>query len=314
MSAFLPANEYLALPRDPQKWVIKDLITTSGLTNVFGAPKAGKSFACLGMAHAISQNKPDWLGFPVLKHGPVAYLQIDTPREEWAGRLLDMQALGFDISNIHVCDMLMTKSYPMNVLDPEQLRWLRESLAELKPVVVFIDTLREAHDGDENDATIMKNVVTNLVAACRPASIVFLSHARKTTAFTANGGDDLMSDNRGSSYVPGRMDVIVKFTKKTMSYKGRSIGEGIMNIRKGEGGMIEVDGKTAEYFTLLRARVTEMRAADPDITYNAMAVILHEEKLGPSKRTLNDHIKLFLEQGVELTPRLVKSRKSKQTV
>lgn len=33
-----------------------------------------------------------------------------------------------------------------------------------------------------------------------------------------------MDQNRGSSYVPGRMDVIIKLTQKRMAFKGRATG------------------------------------------------------------------------------------------
>lgn len=314
MPSFLPASEYLALPRDPQKWVIKDLITSGGLTNLYGKPKAGKSFAALGMAHAIASGQPEWLGFPVFKHGTVAYLQIDTPRAEWASRLETMTAKGYDVSNIYICDMLMTKEYPVNMIDPEQFKWLRDELQALKPIVVFIDTIREAHSGDENDSTVMRNVVTNIVAAARPAAIVLLSHTRKAAEAAAREGtDDLMSDNRGSGYIAGRMDAVIKMNGNSqhatsMQYKGRGPGNGRIVVTQDEDtGLIMLDGGDAAYRTLMIETVTILRAQDASVSINRIAETIAEKTTHKKLRSITEDVKSYLRSiGVQIKGRAKK--------
>lgn len=299
-SAFLPGDVYLQLPRDPQPWVIRDLIPVSGLTNLYGKPKAGKSFAALGMAHAIASGQPDWLGFQVLKSGPVAYLQIDTPREEWAGRVHDMRNQGMDMHNVNICDMFMLGFYPFNILDPDHFNWLKAQLEVLKPVVVFIDTIREAHNGDENDSTVMKNVVTGLVAACRPAAMVFLSHSRKDTMFTSQGGDDLMADARGSSYIAGRMDCVIKMTGNGkhatgMQYKGRSKGNGRVSVAQHEEtGLILLDGEDAAYHALIEATANDMLTKNHKVSVKAIADRVETLTTHKKHRTITKHVKAYL--------------------
>jgi len=231
-----------------------------------------------------------------MKHGPVAYLQIDTPRGEWASRVDAIEKSGRSLDSVFFCDMLMVKFYPFNVSEPEHFNWLKSELDALQPVVVFIDTIREAHAGDENDSTVMKNVITNLVAACRPAAVVLLSHSRKDTLFTANGGDDLMSDARGSSYLAGRMDCVIKMTGNQevatgMQYKGRSAGRGHLKVTQDdETGLVIFDTEEAAYHGLLRARVLAMRQADPNITVNKMAEQLSLETKYRAKRSINHDI------------------------
>lgn len=300
MPAFINGPSYLFLPRDPTKWVIKHLIPVSGLTNVFGKPKAGKSFASLGMAIAISSGQPDWNGFAIEKHGPVAYLQIDTPRGEWADRISVISNAGHDLSNVHFCDMLMTPGYPFNILAEDQHTWLKNGLAELQPVVVFIDTIREAHGTDENDSTAMRNVVTQLVAAARPAAVVLISHSRKDTMFTATGGDDLMNDARGSSYISGRMDTVIKFTTNDkhatgMIYRGRSVGQGRLAVTQDETGLVVLDGAAETYAALLHDRVVAMRTENPKITINAMAEDIAHRTEFKKKRSIDSDIKKFLQ-------------------
>lgn|GEM_PF-1412181 len=223
---FVPSTVYQQLPKSPQKWVIDKIIPVGGLVNIFGKPKTGKSFLALGMAQAIVNGEPDWEGYPIHTHGSVAYLQIDTPREEWSDRIGRLSLTPMDGRELWIADMWQVPQFPFDILDPQQtgVRWLKDQLAAINPALTIIDTLREAHGADENDSTAMRNVLAYLVAACRPSAIVLLSHARKDTIMTASGDDDMMDQNRGSSYIPGRMDVIIKLTQKRMMFKGRATG------------------------------------------------------------------------------------------
>lgn len=223
---FVPSATYQQLPKSPQKWVVEKLIPVGGLVNIFGKPKTGKSFLALGMAQAIINGEPDWEGYPIHTHGNVAYLQIDTPREEWSDRIGRLPLTPTPDRDLYIADMWQVPQFPFDILDPQQtgVRWLKDQMATIQPVVTIIDTLREAHGADENDSTAMRNVLAYLVAACRPSAIVLLSHARKDTILSSMGEDDMMDQNRGSSYVPGRMDVIIKLTQKRMAFKGRATG------------------------------------------------------------------------------------------
>lgn len=220
---FAAVKEYLQLPREPQPWVLDKLIPIGGLVNVYAKPKVGKSFMVLQWAKAVANGESDWEGFEVRKHGPVAYLQIDTPREEWAERLERIEWKE-DSPGLWIADMWMVPEFPFNILNPQQteMRWLREQLEKIQPVMVVIDTMREVHGGDENDSTVMRNVIANLVGVCRPAAIILISHSRKDSILTQSGDESMMDQARGSSYVAGRMDMIVKVSERRMTYKGRS--------------------------------------------------------------------------------------------
>jgi RecA-family ATPase len=319
--AFLSGEDYLALPRDPQPWVIKDLIAVGGLTNLYGKPKTGKSFVALGQAHAIAdENVDEWLNFPVLKHGPVAYLQIDTPRGIWAERIKDIHESGRLFSaaptdgrhGVFFCDSISADIFPFNVVLPAHHDWLKKQLTLIQPVVVYIDTIRETHEGDENDSTNMKNVITSLVDACRPAAVVLLSHARKDTLFTSQGGDDLMSDARGSNYLAGKMDCVIKMTgaaKPTgLHYGGRAAGRGRLSVTQEPGtGLVMLDGEDAKYQELLRRRVTELRAQAPEMSVNAMAEIIGTETKHREVRTITTNINTLL--GLKSRVRKKKSSK-----
>jgi hypothetical protein len=230
--AFIAGPGYVALPRKGGAWIIEDLLPIGGgLLNVFGQPKKGKSYLALQLAAAIADPQQDVvLGFPVQTHGPVAYLQIDTPRALWAERLENLTALGMCFDNVMMADQELVP-YPFNILG-EGFGWLQQNLKLIAPfpVAVVVDTLREIHGGEENDSGHMRNVVNLMVEAVRPASLILLSHARKEFGDASNGS--LMSDNRGSSYVPGRMDCVLKVNDTSLQFQGRTVGESRVVVKR----------------------------------------------------------------------------------
>ena len=261
---FVPSGAYQSLPKAPQPWVIEKLIPMGGLVNLYGKPKTGKSFLALSLAQSIVNNEPDWCGYTIAAPGPVAYLQIDTPREEWSARLAKLSIKPSPTSDLWIADMWQVPEFPFNILNPQQteLRWLKQSIASIKPVLTVIDTLREVHGGDENDSTNMRNVIAHLVDACRPSAILLLSHARKDSMLTVNGDDDMMDQARGSSYVAGRMDVVMKLTQKRLMFKGRATGQTIETIHQDEAtGLIVIEPSTADQ--TVRTLLGDIKAALP---------------------------------------------------
>lgn len=203
---------------------------------LYGDPKVGKSFAALQLAGAL-QAGSNWLGFATRKSS-VVYLQLDTPRNVWQARLFDLQKKGALVGNMpHMADRESLQTWPFDILKPDHLIMLREELQQLKPDLVIIDTLRESHSADENDSTEMQEAVAALVAATQPAAMCLISHSRKPSQ---DEGFSLMNDNRGSSYVVGRMDAIVRFTPKSARVSGRSIEEHSLDLERADSGFWEV--------------------------------------------------------------------------
>ena len=54
-------------------------------------------------------------------------------------------------------------------------------------------------------------------------------------------GADLLADQRGSGYTAGRVDAVIRFTKKTMVYTGRAIEEGTIRLKRLDNGFWEPD-------------------------------------------------------------------------
>lgn len=282
MPSIMSGFDYLALPRDPETWIVENLLPTGGSMLLYGDPKVGKSYAALQLAAAISAGV-DWLDFKVPQPTPVVYIQLDTPRSLWAKRV-DELTESHAVEALYYADRESLNAYPFDILNPEHFATLTTALrtitatsdeghpVHIDPGVVIIDTLREAHSGDENDSTAMQEVIAHLDAAVKPAALILISHARKSSA---DSGHDLMNDNRGSNYLVGRMDSIVRFSKTSMRATSRTMEEHTVKLdRQGDGTWeVAVDPWTRLAEQLLRQH--------PDKGDRELARVIHD--LDPSR-------------------------------
>lgn len=225
-------SDYLKLPRSPETWLVEGLLPVGGGMLLFGDPKVGKSYAALQLACCLTSGV-EWLGFEVPKPTQVVYIQLDTPRSLWAERVEKLARAGHPVEAVHFADRETLGTYPFDILNPEHFRLLTESLAALKPGVVVLDTIREGHSGDENDSTAMQSVIAHLDAAVKPAAMVLIAHARKSNP---EYGYDLMNDNRGSNYIVGRMDAIVRFSERSIRLTSRTLEEHSVKLERAEDG------------------------------------------------------------------------------
>ena len=236
---FLSWTDYMNLPETVEPWAIEPLIPSGGWLSIYGKPKTGKSLLALSLATAISTKQEQWLGFPVRQHGLVAYFQADNPRSLWRSNHMAKLTTGGFVGNVWFSDPLMMP-YPFDVLAEGNLELLQTMLQALpqQPVGVIVDTIREIHEEDENSSGEMRRVLGALRQAADPAFIVLIGHSNKggggqTGEDASDHGTDIMDRGRGSSYVPGKMDTIVKLTTRkedshtvygTMHYQGRAAG------------------------------------------------------------------------------------------
>src|SRR5574341_394305 len=238
---FAPGDEYVTLPRDPETWLIQPLSPVGRWLNIYGPPKkATKSYLALGMAHAISAGLDSWLSFPVHKHGPVLFLQVDTPRSRWAPRLEDLASAGWDLSNVFVADTKMSP-FPFNVSEHEDI--LNDMImdvwkdAQWEPAGIMYDTARKMHLGDENQSQAMQQFTYALDRVSMDMGKLLISHEHKGSNERGKDGKpieedndfeggNLMKGNRGSNAVAGGVDCVIKLTPKGwMHYQGRAVGE-----------------------------------------------------------------------------------------
>ncbi len=231
----------------------------------------------LALTEAVANpNRHAWEGFPVLFHGPVLYIQLDTPRTDWADRVERFGAMGFDFTNVHFADIQTIPTFPFDILDlmKANLKWIQEAVAEFKPVLVIFDTLRDVHSGDENDATVMRNVLLQLIKATMPAICGLLSHRKKESAQMKMGGNDIMDDVRGSSAVVGKMDNVIQLTKTQLSWKGRADEDSVSIKQDRSTGLLHLDGAAAVEEATIKEVVQEERMVNPKATNAELAVLV----------------------------------------
>jgi len=233
---FFKYADWINLPYDDEPWLIKPIVPQGGWVNLYGQPKkARKSYLALGASEAVASGRDSWLGFEVTRHGPVLYLQVDTPHNIWRQRVVDIAQGGYDFSNVWFSS-LINIPYPFNIADHED--WLTEQVAAVPdpPVMIVYDTGRRLHTLDENssqDMTVFMGALER--ASGLDAAKWLITHDKKGSDGgqsekpkednEAEGGD-LMKGNRGSSAVAGAVDTVIKLTPKGyMYYQGRAVGE-----------------------------------------------------------------------------------------
>lgn len=301
---FYQGSVYLNQPRPAVTWVVKDILPAGGFSNIYGKPKAGKSFLALGQAIAISSYKPHWMGYSTLTHGPVAYLQLDTPRSIWADRVQKAVGNRYDVSNIHFADTHPDDTNPESTPFPFNIllhgEWLKRQLGRIAdltgkwPVAIYLDTIRELHQGDENDSGAMKAMVAAVQDACGESAKIFVSHKKKEGQFHT---DDLMNDTRGSSYVNGRMDSIIAVTtfpnqdtRGTMTWQSRT--HPLKELKIIRGTVEEGDGiwRPNEEEQLLLAAIAEI-LADQSYTSDRERAEALAGKMGMTAEAARSHLK-----------------------
>lgn len=230
--AILTGLDYMNLPRS-QTWLIEPLLPMGGALTIYGDPKTGKSYLATQLSLALTTGDP-FLGFPINRTGEVVYIQLDTPGTLWADRLRQLKERGHPVDKIHQADLETLNCWPFNVMNPEHSLRIRSELQLIKPVAVIVDTFKECHQLNENDATESQKVIAALTEMTKPAALVLLHHSRKPSA---DRPEELISSARGSGYLLGKMDAIIMLRKKSLTYVGRAIEEGTIRIQREDSGM-----------------------------------------------------------------------------
>ncbi len=172
------AQELLASNIVPPNWIVENLVQEKGLTVVAAQFGSFKSFLCMHLACCCASGK-QFLNLKT-KKCTVLYIDEENGFDELKRRFeklrVGMGISAEDFANIHLVVLkgvcITSKTWQ------EKIRKLVE---ELKPNIVFLDSLVRVMDGDENNAKDMKKVFEALKPFLRqyPVSFVVLHHVRK---------------------------------------------------------------------------------------------------------------------------------------
>ena len=201
---------------DPPVWLIEDLIE-AGACSVIGAePKTGKSWLALLLAIATASNESTFLGFRVLRHGPVVIYSPEGSRRSTAARLHGLcHGLGLDpaevAKNIHFV------GGSINL--PADAERLRATVEAVGAVLVICDPLVSCSTGvDENSSTEIQavlNALRSVVVAHPDVALVVCHHTSKQSRNVSRA-----MALRGSSAILAWLDVLVSLRRPEDDHQG----------------------------------------------------------------------------------------------
>jgi hypothetical protein len=188
----MTTDELLDMPQP--EWLV-DGIFPQGLSVMFGAPKAGKSYLALSMAWSIATGRPWFSRNRDRQPQQVLYLA-----GEGVGDLrLRAEAL-LEHTNVHPGGRLSWWPVSLQLSNPTDAARLRLEVEKMGAQVVIVDTwARYAGVRDENDAAQTQQAVNALEALTREGvSVVVVHHASKQGVM------------RGSSALAGAVEAAVR--------------------------------------------------------------------------------------------------------
>jgi hypothetical protein len=238
---FLRAGEFLRAVGMPPPMLVERLIPDHSLVLLSGKPKYGKSLAGLDLADAIAAGRAVWGSYAVNRPGPVAYLAMEDGDHEVANRLLKRGIrLGDQDHELYICTRRLTIS------QPESVGVLRALLEGIRPVLLVVDTAREALGVvDWSNAAEVGDKLRPLRDFARAVcSVLLITHNRKSAA-----GDDAVDAISGSNAVTSSVDGFIS------AYKKEDLANGNRRLHlsvEGRGGMrgdavIEMDTHTLSF-------------------------------------------------------------------
>lgn len=178
--------------------LIDKLLFLDSLAWLYGAPGCGKSFIAIDIAGCVGTGET-WQSFPVRMRGPVLYLVAEGVSGVKQRVRAWEASMGVRMENVHFL--------PIAVQASNATEWaaLIEVIADLKPVLVVVDTQARVTVGmEENSATEMGRFVqrVELLRLASGACILVIHH-------TGRGGEHM----RGSIAMDGAASTLIKVVK-----------------------------------------------------------------------------------------------------
>jgi RecA-family ATPase len=177
-------------PVPDREWLVPDRIPARTVTGLSGDGGVGKSLIAAQLAAAMSLSR-DWLGTMPMP-GPSIYLSAEDDEDELRrrfARIAEHHGASFgDLLGLHVAclagrDAVLAHADRSGVVQPTKLlTWLRQSVANVSPKLVIIDTAADVFAGAENDRSQVRHFVNLLrgIAIDYSTSVLLLSHPSLT--------------------------------------------------------------------------------------------------------------------------------------
>ena len=177
------SNELLDCAKLEPDWLVPNAVPASAVSFFVGRPGSAKSWLAYDLALAVVQQH-DWLGFGVPTaglHPSAMILNFDNPHPECARRFLRLGLTRQDRLWVHSFGAHNPPEPLPAVLQlPDAYAPLESMVYALRPAVIIVDSLRQAHTGDESSSQEMARVMGQLKRmAMWGAAIVIVHHSRK---------------------------------------------------------------------------------------------------------------------------------------
>ena len=239
----LLVGEFLTEVGAPPPMLIDEIMPDNSLILLAAKPKHLKSFQALDILDAVCLGRKVFGQFTVNRPGPVVYFGMEDGKYEIANRLLKRGMKPGDPRRFYVCDQRLTLS------KPENMAILKRLLGAVRPVLIVIDTAREALGINDwfNPAEVADKVRPLRDLAREVCTVLLIAHNRK---MEGSGGDEISGSNAFTSSVDGWLS----------TYRKETLGNNNVRLflrKEGRGGLrgetvIEMDTHTL-HFTALSA-------------------------------------------------------------
>lgn len=185
--------------RTDSTYLVKHWLTLGGASVAFGPSNVGKSFWALDLGLHIASGS-DWHGRRVVG-GPVIFAALEGGHS-FANRieaLRQTNSVLVDNAEFHLL------AEAINLADLADANALAEAVANLCPVLIVVDTLARAMEGDENSTRDMGWLIRGVDAIRRitGAHVMLIHHSGKDTSKGA----------RGSSALRAAIDTEIEFKR-----------------------------------------------------------------------------------------------------
>lgn len=290
----ISASALMAKEFAPIKYVVPGYIV-EGLTIFAGAPKLGKSWACLGMALAVASGGTAF-GSIECEQGDVLYLALEDNERRLQDRLRQMKMT-------HLPDRLtlITEWADLDGACIDELEtWLLQTPAARMIIIDVFAKVRGTDGGKEGRYEADYRFASNLqrIAIQRKVAIVAVHHTRKMMA------DDPFDEVSGTRGLTGAADSVLVLKRdqaakrSTLYGRGRDLHEieTAMEFDNGTGHWSILGDATRIAKTEERQEIIEVlgRSVDP-MTPSEIAAML-----GKSRSNINHMLtKLYAEGKVE---------------
>lgn len=156
--------------------IVSPIIPWGGICMLHGPYESGKSLLALTLAVSVARGEP-WLTEYKCRQGTVGLVQVDMPDKLYQERQRLARIVTEDLPLFH----FTTDASHIDILKTNK-RWTPEleKLAEQKPALVIVDSLRKSHRLDENDSNSASAVYGAWRNMFPHATLLFLHHDRKT--------------------------------------------------------------------------------------------------------------------------------------